>query len=429
MTRRPPPSGAVAPRSARPHAGPAWRSPALAGRVDGVRLRAVRLAPHCRSSRWRSCSGSGIARRARATRRGSASRSALGLFGAGVSWVYIALQTFGGMPAPLAAVATAGLVAFLSLYPALAGLDRASRWTARDVVGARCSPPRARSCSPNGCAATCSPASRGSPPAIRSCPSSPLAGFAPIGGVWLVSLAVALVRRVARARGRRDRDRPMARRRWLRGRRSGRSPADGAALRGIEWTTPSGAPLAGVARAGQRRAGPQVRRRRSASRRSRSTRRSRETSPRAPRSCSRSRRFRCSPTRFRADVVADLANIARARGGELLFGVFVVEAPAPGKRRAADLQQRRVASARERTGLYRKRHLVPFGETIPAKPLVGWVMRNLLAIPIGDQARGPDDQAPFRGRRPRRIAVNICYEDAFGDELRARRATRRCSST
>src|SRR5690606_30803327 len=45
----------------------------------------------------------------------------LGLFGAGVSWIYIALQTFGGMPAPLAALAIAGLVAFLSLYPALAG--------------------------------------------------------------------------------------------------------------------------------------------------------------------------------------------------------------------------------------------------------------------------------------------------------------------
>ena len=61
---------------------------------------------------------------------------------------------------------------------------------------------------------------------------------------------------------------------------------------------------------------------------------------------------------------------------------------------------------------------MPFGETIPAKPLVGWVMRNLLAIPIGDQARGPDEQAPFRVGGET-VAVNICYEDAFGDELRA----------
>ena len=45
----------------------------------------------------------------------------IGLFGAGISWVYIALETFGGMAAPLATLATGGLVLFLSLYPALAG--------------------------------------------------------------------------------------------------------------------------------------------------------------------------------------------------------------------------------------------------------------------------------------------------------------------
>ena len=68
--------------------------------------------------------------------------------------------------------------------------------------------------------------------------------------------------------------------------------------------------------------------------------------------------------------------------------------------------------------VYRKRHLVPFGETIPAKPVVGWIMNHLLAIPIGDQARGDDDQPPL-AVAGRRVAVNICYEDAFGDELRA----------
>ncbi|MCL4763020.1 MAG: apolipoprotein N-acyltransferase, partial [Burkholderiales bacterium] len=66
---------------------------------------------------------------------------------------------------------------------------------------------------------------------------------------------------------------------------------------------------------------------------------------------------------------------------------------------------------------YRKRHLVPFGETIPARPLVGWIMDRVLSIPIGDQARGADDQPPFAVAGGR-VAVNICYEDAFGDELR-----------
>src|SRR5262249_33267974 len=45
----------------------------------------------------------------------------LGLFGAGVSWVYVSLHTFGGMPLPLAALATFLFCAFLALFPAAAG--------------------------------------------------------------------------------------------------------------------------------------------------------------------------------------------------------------------------------------------------------------------------------------------------------------------
>jgi len=45
----------------------------------------------------------------------------LGLFGAGVSWVYVALSTFGEMPAVLAAIGTAGFCAYLALFPAAAG--------------------------------------------------------------------------------------------------------------------------------------------------------------------------------------------------------------------------------------------------------------------------------------------------------------------
>src|SRR5436190_24102394 len=45
----------------------------------------------------------------------------LGLFGASVSWVYVSLHDIGGMPAPVAALATFLLCAFISLLPALAG--------------------------------------------------------------------------------------------------------------------------------------------------------------------------------------------------------------------------------------------------------------------------------------------------------------------
>src|SRR6478736_5974245 len=45
----------------------------------------------------------------------------LGLFGAGVSWVYVSMHDIGGMPAPIAAFATIVFCAFLALFPAAAG--------------------------------------------------------------------------------------------------------------------------------------------------------------------------------------------------------------------------------------------------------------------------------------------------------------------
>src|SRR3954462_14768270 len=45
----------------------------------------------------------------------------LGYFGGGVSWVYVSLHQFGGMPPALAALATLIFCAFLALFPAVAG--------------------------------------------------------------------------------------------------------------------------------------------------------------------------------------------------------------------------------------------------------------------------------------------------------------------
>jgi hypothetical protein len=45
----------------------------------------------------------------------------LGFFLAGTSWVYISLHTFGGMPAPITAIATLGFCAVVACYPAIAG--------------------------------------------------------------------------------------------------------------------------------------------------------------------------------------------------------------------------------------------------------------------------------------------------------------------
>ena len=120
-----------------------------------------------------------------------------------------------------------------------------------------------------------------------------------------------------------------------------------------------------------------------------------------------------------ADYVARLRNIALAHGGDLLLGLFYFE-----PRERADDDDRYfnsvVSIGNSMTQVYRKHHLVPFGETIPAKPVMGWFIRNVLSIPLADQTPGPAFQEPFAAAGER-LAVNICYEDAFGGEL-ARRA-------
>lgn len=64
---------------------------------------------------------------------------------------------------------------------------------------------------------------------------------------------------------------------------------------------------------------------------------------------------------------------------------------------------------------YDKHHLVPFGEFIP--PLFKWFVR-MMNIPLGDFNRGALPQPPFAWRGER-LAPNICYEDLFGEELAA----------
>jgi apolipoprotein N-acyltransferase len=62
---------------------------------------------------------------------------------------------------------------------------------------------------------------------------------------------------------------------------------------------------------------------------------------------------------------------------------------------------------------YDKHHLVPFGEFIP------WGFRWFVAmmnIPLGDFARGAQVQKPFLVHN-QPVAVDICYEDIFGEEI------------
>jgi apolipoprotein N-acyltransferase len=65
---------------------------------------------------------------------------------------------------------------------------------------------------------------------------------------------------------------------------------------------------------------------------------------------------------------------------------------------------------------YRKNHLVPFGEFIPARWMLGWFINDVLSIPMSDLSAGGKNQ-PLLQLAGQRIAMNICYEDVFGEEI------------
>lgn len=62
---------------------------------------------------------------------------------------------------------------------------------------------------------------------------------------------------------------------------------------------------------------------------------------------------------------------------------------------------------------YDKQHLVPFGEFVP--PYFQWFV-EMMQIPLGEFTRG-DVAQPSLSFKGQRIAPNICYEDLFGEEL------------
>jgi len=65
---------------------------------------------------------------------------------------------------------------------------------------------------------------------------------------------------------------------------------------------------------------------------------------------------------------------------------------------------------------YRKYHLVPFGEYIPLRGIFGFIYEDLLNMPFNDLSSGPKKQLPMYFDQ-QKIAINICYEDVFGNEI------------
>ena len=320
----------------------------------------------------------------------------VGLFGAGVSWVYVSLHEFGMMPAPLAALATLLWCLYLALYPALAGSLQAR-------LGA---PPALR-------ALVLAPAlwvltewARGwmltGFPWLAlgySQTDTPLGGFAPVAGVYGVSLAAMLASGALAAA--------------LLCRRTGSRiavlafgmalAAGGAALKSVSWTTPTGAPFAAALVQGN-------------------IEQSMKFDPaRYPATLATYRRLIESAKarlvllpetaiprlldQVDPDYLDALAREARDAGEDLVVG-------APIRDRAGNFYNAVFTMGTSPLQFFAKRHLVPLGEFVP--PEFGWIV-SVLHIPLSDFSRGgPPRPLRIAGER---VAMTICYEDAFGEEL------------
>ncbi len=315
-----------------------------------------------------------------------------GLFLAGVSWVYVSLHHYGGLPAPVAGLATVLFCLYLAAFPAAVGWAQAqlalpgavrlmlvipALWTLAEWL--------------RGWVLTGFPwLALG-----YSQLDGPLAGFAPVAGVFGVSfLAAAIAGALVAART---------------APRIAAIVAIGAmgigwGLRAVDWTAATGAPLEVALVQGNI---PQelkfVPGRYQAT-----------LDTYARLAGSTQARLVVLPEiaipRFLDDVdpayLEALAAPVAARGGDLLVGVPVLD-------RSRRYYNAVVSLGASPQAAYAKSHLVPFGEFVPTG--FGWLVA-MMRIPLGEFGRGGPDQPPL-AVAGQRVAVNICYEDAFGEEI------------
>jgi apolipoprotein N-acyltransferase len=322
----------------------------------------------------------------------------LGFFLAGVSWVYVSLHDFGAMPAPLAAAVTLLFCAYLALYPAIA-VSAAS--VVRSDALRRCVVfPGAWVLAEwvRGWLFTGFPwLAMG----YSQAADSPLAGLAPVLGVHGVGLGLVasagLVLHLFAGGGRRPNVKPLAALAIL--------WAGSTALKAHTWTEPVGEPLqvsllqGNVAQSIKWRP-EQV----------------------AVTLELYERMIRASPARlivlpetalplFLQDVphgfLRAIQAHAQANGADVLIGL-----PEYG---GGSYYNSVVSLGASPMQAYRKSHLVPFGEFIPLRPLLAPIV-EAMAIPLTDFSRGAATQRPL-AVAGQRVAVNICYEDVFGEEI------------
>ncbi|RQH10048.1 apolipoprotein N-acyltransferase [Paraburkholderia dinghuensis] len=361
-----------------------------------------------------------------------------GNFVTGVWWLYVSMHFYGGMPAPLAGAAVALFALYLGLYPALAACiwSFCAGHASNGRAGDRPFSPTWHGAFAFASAWALGEWARGY--VFTGFPwlsigytqvDGPLAGFAPIAGVygvgWVLALIAALVvEALVRA--------------WaLKHQSSGHQPdataqahpraprvavvvpaaaalaliATGLLLTNVSWTQPANTPLNVRLLQGNVKQDMKFS----------------EAGMNAALD-----EFQKLITEKPADLIVTpetaipvllqempqpfaraIRHFADSTGTAILFGAVGGTVTQDG--RVVDFTNSLFGITPGQPGLYRydKHHLVPFGEFIPWG--FHWFV-NLMNIPLGDFARGAPVQPPFLVHN-QPVAANICYEDIFGEEI------------
>ncbi len=328
----------------------------------------------------------------------------LGLFSSGISWIYVALHDYGDMPMWLALPATLLFAAFLALLPALAGYLQARLLASNRVRLLMVMPAIGVAVeSLRGYLFTGFPWLTFG----YAHSDSPLAGYAPLLGVYGVSLIAAMCAGMLAL---------LWQFRWN---TQGKIIAtllivvllSGEMLRSVAWTQPQGAPFSVALLQGN--IAQDIKFNEDALVGTLETYRRQILASNARLTVLPESAFPLLRQEVPPYLITSLREHAKSNAGDILIGsferdnrnyynsVFVVGSSENAF--AADLH-------------YRKQHLVPFGEFIPLRPLLAWFINGVLDIPMGDLTSGGTHQPPL-AIAGQQVAVNICYEDVFGEEI------------
>ncbi|HSH98507.1 MAG: apolipoprotein N-acyltransferase [Methylophilaceae bacterium] len=316
----------------------------------------------------------------------------LGFFCTGVSWIYVSLHDFGGMPFWMAGFATFTFCAFLALFPTVAGW--LSKKTSHVLIAAPVLWVLAewvRSWIFTGF------------PWINvsysQVPHSPLAGFAPIVGAYGLSLVTALSASLLLLLLNKNTRKKAALALlvlWV----------SGGLLKLVPWTQPSGEPISVALLQGN--IAQDIKWDAAQVQRTLDQYYSLATQSSAKLIVMPETALPMLINEVPPNYLELLKTHAENNQGDMLIGAVEYE--------NEQYYNSMLSYGSEQTQSYRKFHLVPFGEFIPLKQVFGWIYRDWLNIPLTDLSRGDSHPQPMN-IAGQKVAVDICYEDVFGEEI------------